>query len=630
MLEAFKSRTHDQDHLTVYYPYEPRAVIATHARFLEALNPYGAIPPSEDPMLVIADMEPSEKAIREMNLQMSRLGTSILDEARVRATAVKTAAGSSLQDVAGWLTLASLTTPQQDFLFHPALPAVPAGSSATVSTDQLAAGEALRLLAAKAAGGWLDKEDIKALKLITLYGRYGQLIAASSFLTTETKPQEGVPKELHAIMTRVTKLQTLAYVLHDSIAIAPLREKAALLTSPALLPFLEFVLPDTKDRILSYATQLLALKMHPWIADAERGRLMARRYTRWAPSSQTMGLTAGTFGTWDLLKRYSVARDGTKAEAIDMRNILMAEDQPDSLLTIFLKEARDLIQRRAVMNQPLIQQCETVLALTSPSNPPQVHLHGDQWRVIVQTGDAASEALSDIHTVLNRPRTPFTEANLTTFIAGPTALMEYNATYWVTGVNGQAGGPYNQLRHDFTMKDPYGDEVRGEPPFYVQQQRPDLAEAFGLRQLAPSMIQPVTSEFYAGDDDAVLGEYSLAGVASMLSYTNVASMLSATKTMKALERLFKWDSTTKAYTNVYAADYLFHSSRTRQPWRRPVYIPRTAMPTVVMAMDDRTPPQTMDIAALVARTEDKITPGSSTTAFADGAAINAAKMLGIM
>jgi len=630
MLTPAKSLTAQQDGLTVFFKYDPRPIVATLARLVRAYNPYGAVPPSEVPLTTLASVAATDAEITRLNTALADMGRTFTADGASRDKAVSDIAGN-LRTMVGWLMAAGLTTPRMDHLFSPTLLAQPPGAQAALAPNLGDAGKALSLLADRDRGGWLNADEVTALCLVTLRASYEKLVAANSLLTEDEKAPEGASRETWSAAMRVRKLITLGIVLRQSIELAPLRERAALFSSAAFAPLLDYALPQTRDLARDYATQILNIKVHPWIAEAERLRLPAKRYTEWSPGSTTMGLTPGEDGTWDALAGYAIDRTGavpdksTSPRAGDLRDILLADYEVSPTiknpvhLADFITRARSFLMSRAMLNQGEIQRAETLLGLTAPTSPPQVHLHGDTWKAIVMTGSGASAPVADIQQLLLSPRVPLKLPNGSYIAAGQTDALQYVARVWVTGLNGTTLTPHDLLQFEGQT-----------PPLFVEPQRPDLDAAFGLRQIAPSMLRPVTPREYWGDEGAIMDDYSVDGAARLLGFASAASMLSSPAALRALTAsLFKADTNGKLVPAVSGASQLFYSPRTMQHWRTRVEIPADAIPTMTLAFDARTVPQLGDIQATIVRTPEVPPMVSATMPTADAAAAAAAKGLGV-
>jgi hypothetical protein len=143
------------------------------------------------------------------------------------------------------------------------------------------------------------------------------------------------------------------------------------------------------------------------------------------------------------------------------------------------------------------------------------------------------------------------------------------------------------------------------------------------------MIRPVNDGEYFGDEDAVFRPFTPAGVASILGFPSVDAMLNSAATMRRMTHLFNRTSTGLTPAEAAGgATRVFHSTRTRQPWRQAVAIPTNAMPRFTMAMDERTTPLTRDVEAIVIRTPELPQMTAPTFAVADAAAQAAARGVG--
>jgi hypothetical protein len=370
-----------------------------------------------------------------------------------------------------------------------------------------------------------------------------------------------------------------------------------------------------RERAQDYAKRLLALPMHPWIAEAERLRLPAKRYTEWGNASYSMGLSGGEEGMWSTIMRYAVARNGGGPSLKDIRDFVTAEGE-GGFLSSFVADTQDFFMLRDMFDKSMIAQAESALGLTSPSNPPPVHLHGQTWKALVQTGAMASEAVTDVAALMLRPRYALLNGEGWSDLAGNTDAFLYNAMFWASGRNGQV------------VTKPLLHRPDQQVPLFVQPQHPEHIAGYGLRELTPEMIRPVVDGEYFGDEDAVFRPYSVAGLAALLGFPSEEALLGSTLVPKLGHLFMKVGNALQPLEDVKATR-IFHSSRTRQPWRKAVHLPKEGLPTQTMAMDERTTPSVHDIEAVIIRTPDQPAMTASMFALGDAAAIAAAKTLGV-
>jgi hypothetical protein len=438
----------------------------------------------------------------------------------------------------------------------------------------------------------------------------------NSFLVKSEEAAPNAPRELWGQLQRVMKLVTLGKVLMDSITTAELREQAAFLMSPAIKPLLMYVSAEFRERTEAEAAKVLAMKVHPWIAESERLRTPTKRYTEWGNASTTMGLAKGDNGMWTRVLHFATARDGIAGPFVDIRGFITADAEEGGFVALFLRETRELFMLREMLPTGMVAQAEALLGLTQPGPAPMVHLHGQTWKALVQTGTMSSEAISDVATLLLRPRFPLANSEGWSDQASGLSILSYSARAWVEGSNSQSA-----------LK-PFLTRPLVSVPLYVQPQHPEHIDGFGLRQLTPEMIKPVIDSEYFGDEDANFRPLTIEGIAAMLG-TSVQNMLSNGSIMTRLGHLIvnvagKWVPSAAAGN----ATRIFNSSRTRQPWRVAVHVPTNAMPTETCAMDERTSPSRHDIDAYVFMTPEMPTLAAATLALADAAAIQASKGIG--
>jgi predicted DNA-binding protein (UPF0251 family) len=642
MLQVFPSLTVGQDNLTVFFPYNPRVYIAQLARLVQAYNPYGAVPPASAKIVDLAQFRLSAETIASLNSSMATLSRTYGDMAARLAPLA--AFEPSISEMANWFNYATMITPLRDFVFESVAGNEPIGKPELgLTPEQLgelrkqgnryAVTDALMRLShlpanqtAGVGGGWLHDANPNAtgkpesqrrggevtdLIHCTLWASYARLLA-SDFLNGAIKAPDGAPKDIYATIERATRLATLVGVLRRSIEVADLRERAAVLTSPAFAPWITYLSPEAQDALKNYASKLLALRVHPWIAEAERLRLPARRYTEWATASNTMGVSRG--GMWQTLNIWAKSRTGEAGKFLDMRGLFV---HPGSTVHTFLEEARKFFLDGDMFDPSHVTSAESLLGLTTPGAPPMVHLHGQTWKALAMTGSMASEAPSDLWTLLLRSRFPLLDARGRSELAGTTTAYHYNAGHFHYGSNSVTA-----------VQSPLP-RPKSVPPLYVQPQMVDFKSGYALRQLTPEMIKPVNDTEYFGDEDAIYDDYTLEGLARLLGYSDTARMLAMPGIQQSLTHLFQQSADTKEWVNVAIGDRIFHSSRTRQPWRKAVEILEGTVPQKVLALDHRTAPIERDIEAVIGRTPELPAMSASTLPFADAVAIDAAKKLGV-
>lgn len=621
MLQAAPSLTVAQDNLTVFFGYNPRAIVAMLARLVRAFNPFGVLPPATASLSKVVTTRITQETLAQLNNSLALVGTRFGNLEQRTQPLVQF--NEAITTMASWFSVGAITTPPRDYLFDPRIGNEPAGAATSTPSQPHEPKAALsRLADFNGEGGWLrEPEDQKAtsndvtdLAFITLWASYEKLLA-SSYLTGPIDVPMGAPRDIWPLVERVNRITALVLVLHNSITAARLREQAAVITSPAFAPLLDYMGPNSKEQATGYASRLLALKVHPWIAEAERLRVPTRRYTEWGAASHTMGLSRGPEGMWSNLMRYGRARNGREPQGLDIRGIVLGEGD---LLDSFLKESRDFFMLRDMIKGDDVTQCEALLALTSPGAPPQVHLHGQMWKALPMTGAMASEAIPDLLSLMLRPRFPLLDKEGSSDLAGNADAFHYNAAFWVTGKNSK------------TAIKPLLSRPTNVPPLYVQQHRTEYQAGYALRQLVPPMIRPVMDGEYFGDEDAIFAPYTPEGVAKLLGFSSATAMLNSEPTVAKLSHLLVNTGATgwQKLDGREEVTRVFHSTRTRQPWRIAVEVPANVMPYEVLAMDQRTAPIIHDVEAVIVRTPELPVMTASTLPLADGAAQMAVKMLG--
>jgi hypothetical protein len=288
----------------------------------------------------------------------------------------------------------------------------------------------------------------------------------------------------------------------------------------------------------------------------------------------------------------------------------------------FMREVEHELRLRSLLDDSDIAQAESVLQLTQPTSPPNLHLHGETWKPLIMTGNMASEAMPDILNVLVRPVIPLASVGDVSILVGNVDAIAYNALMW-SGVESPLPSPSAASPHDALMR------PAAAPPLYVSPEINLDAADYTLYQLAPSMLRPETVDEYFGDDDADFAPYTLDGVAHMLGFSNDQALLAANGIMGQLVHLFTRPDPAKGWVRVVpSALRVFHSSRTRKPWTVAVRLSLQGMPTQTVAYNARTAPVIRDIEAVLFRTPDHPNVPASTEPLADDAAKRSVAALG--
>jgi len=608
MLHPALSQSIEQDHLTVLYSFEPRAIVAAQARLAAAVRPFGSTAPDFETLSVLATHNVTSQSVSTLNSILAQVGTQGGDYATRMTGLSNDATYNAFFRLANWVALGAQTTPSKAYLFEE--PAVKSALDRLTKLDSEGGN--------KDDGGWLSPSDVNDLAIVTLWASFSRL--TSSFLVTEEETPQGSPKDIFPVVKRIQKAVCIVAALRHAIALCGLRERAAFLMSEVIKPWHPWISALVREEVTSLATKVLALKVHPWLAQAERMRLPARRPTLWGRANNTMGVSSSISGNglWHRIAAFNSRNpDSAGGGGADMRDMVLDETD-DSLVMGFYREARELFLLRETLPTAYLTLAEGVFELSHPSTPPYVHLYGQTWTPLIMTGDRATESVTDLLTIINRPRFPLrTASGDAAMIAGNAFAYDYNAESWRDGGEGQDEYSLATMRRPTHV-----------PPLYDQPQRPEITKGYGLGLLVPEMIQPVIDTEYFGDEDALFFPYEPEELARALSFTSIDAMRQMPRFADRMAHLFTFDASTKKFTRTYPkATRLFTSSRTSQPWRRPVHIP-VAMPTKVVALDFRTSPLSGAIQAVVTRDPSMPVMVQGTLATADSMAVEAVRALG--
>jgi len=607
MLIAAPSFTSNYDHLNVFFPFSARARIAASARLVRALDPFGPLPPDSAALLDLCTQGVNASDLAQLHkLMVTAASSSGKYEDRVAGLATTYKA---YMEFANWMAFGAHLTPLQGRLF---------------SKDRVGVKDRLDQLCElheqggatqndKGDRGYLSHDEGTSLMYLTLFCSFQKL--SSSFLTAPEETPQGAPKDVYPQILRVEKLITLVAAARMSVDILALREHAMLLLSPAFTPFFEMFNPSVREEVTDYAKRVAALKVHPWLADAQALAQPVKRPTQWGKQNVTMGLAASKRpgALWDRMKGWQLARPDV---ATDMRD-MMSDKTSSGFAMSFFEEAEALFLYRGMLNQSYLALAESVLGLTLPGAAPQVQLDGGSWHAVIMTGAESTEPI-DVDTLLLRPRLPlFNAAGEAGQIMGGTTAFEYDAKTWMVG--GSRHYAMNVLHRPSAI-----------PPLYVNPHRPRITDGFGSGQMLPEMFVPVIDTEYFGDDDAAFTPYSVDGLAKAMGYADGEALLATKSMVSRLGNLFTHvsDAAGDRWEKVHPeATRLFHSTRTDQPWRRPVDVP-VAIPSDTLAMDKVTAPISGPIQSTIIRDKQKPILTHSTLADADQMARAAILSLG--
>lgn len=612
MLHAAPSHPFVQDNLTVMFAYTPRSYLAFMARLAKALDPYGPVPPSLSTISVLATQSIDIDSVRQLNRLMAEVAA---DSSKLETRLAKLTTGTkdepapfaALASLASWLSLGAKVTPVPEYIFR--RPDIAGPLDVLCRMDEGFTGPAPK------DGCWLSEQEEHALALITLWSSYPRLI--TSYLTAEEDTPKGSPKEIYPLFKRMQKAMALVLELRLAISLTGLRDRALFLASEVVAPFLQYVSKDVRDDLTAHTSWALGLPMHPWLAGAARPQIAQRRATAFGASNPSFGLASlpADAGLWDKLSQWRKLR-GTVGghEPSDLRDYVL-DSGPDGAIKSFVREARELRELRDALDQSFLTSARGTLELMAPSTAPEVHLNGETWTPIVMTGNHSDVAISDPWALLLRCRFSLTDDHGDTgSLVGSAASYDFDAGVWNSGKE-QKVGPSSTIAVGVT------------PPLYVLPTRAQIAEEYSLGLLIPEQLRPRTSGEYFGDTDAITIPYSAAALAAHLGYENADAMRTTKGLLSRLGHLFTYDDGTRQWLPAREATYIFHSSRTEEPWRKPVMVP-TALVSSTVALDMSTAPVTGGVRAVLFRTRDYPIMQHSTFTLADSLAAMAAAGLG--
>jgi hypothetical protein len=630
-----------QAHLSALYAFNPRLIVAAKAMLAWAYDPWGGIPPVPSTIVDLTTRSVSEEAIASLNQQIAEAGMRLGKADLSLFGGEEAASVHPLVKFASWLSVGAINIPARGHLYrkpkedkksNPASDAMArlrlmehsvrkppdkADPEGRQAPPEVPLGDKTR------AWGWLTGLEQQDLKMVTLWASFSRIY--NSFLTKEVDTPLGTSKELYPILARLRKIMALLVALDHSMSIMWLREMAGLISSPLIAPFLQWVNPSLREEVILHAQQVLSIPVHPWLAEAERLRLPAARYTPWGTTTQTIGLTTCALGDglWDRFATYGGMRNGEDLNSpkfrpgpIDMRDMILKDtgknDRTPLGLSKFNTAAKKLLILRSMLDQNELREAESFLHLTQPSNPPVLHLHGQEWKQVIMTGSASVEALPDLVTLLTRPRFRLTDAS-----RNPGPLWGGVAPYLYDASR------YADLPSQPRAIDRPLDPPSIFPPLFVQPHRAEIIEGYGLGNLTARMFQPLIDNQYWGDEDANQVEYTIEALAERVDKT----VEYFKEHEDEVAHLFTWDGTTFAPKH-QDAKFIFSSPRTRQFWRTRVDLPTSGIPARMLALDYQTAPMIGHVQATVIRTIEAQRPMLSTLPVADEYAAQAIRELG--
>lgn len=602
MLNVLKSHHIERSDLLVGYDTSPGAVLALIARLVAARDPYATLPPGgsalnlwNDPKAFIHAGSALEK------LEALFASPSALLEAMKSPTGP--AAGDDIQaqlmQAAQWFGMGQLYTGHVGPLFRaassgrviPGVGATPAGTSAGKQ-----AGDDLNLLANSEVlirGDWFwgpnapgssntverMPELSAAWVRVALRLAFQRLVASDWMTGSVPEVPIGVPKPVWAMAERAARLATVVRELAKQPYLLELRQRVRLLMQPALKPLLAILGVDEMSKIENVGAQVLAEPMHPWFAQAERVLLPSPRQTRWGAGSPTIGLIRA--GAWSVITRSAnVANDRIPTTRI-LETSLVRHTVADLIDWELMRLSEDEGRRSAA---------HAVLGFVGSGAPPRLHLHGDTLRVLGSNGLATTEPVSDVVDLLTCPVTAIANAD------GDGQLMS-NIAVWRYASDPRMLQDLDRLT---------AIDLSNVPPVFLEPAMPHDSGDYVLGEVAGRMLQPLRDDQYWGEDNYVSAPWTLEGVAALLGVHDALPLVLYPNNQVSAEfdHLFYYEDNG---IHPRGQGHIFHSERTRIPWRVRVNVPGQgdsateagARPTATVALSLRVPPVLAPIVATV-------------------------------
>jgi len=626
----------------VYFPADPVAVVRLMARLVLARDPYGPAPFAALRILEIGANPLGDGTMSEVLTYF----TNPANLARTTADTLKNLDQTGmpvqpLYTLANWLGTGDAVKLLSEFWLRDgstgtAPPPIRFGelddhpASLNASAGSYLGGLAEMGLPPADKPRWLTDEEQNALAAVTLFASFHRIINDTMF-TGAITIESGANRALVPVAERLVNLVALVTALRDGISIMALREKWRFLESAPLKRLQQYVSPAMREEYTTYASYVQSLKVHPWLAEAERLLIPAPRQTIWGTATPSQGLVS----LWETVKSYAAVKDnGTPAGGVRRIEELVTPSYPDGGGTLqdFITEARALKRRRERFAPGLLERCEVLLGYGTPSATVPVHLFGDTWKAVTRTGYAADTAVTDWPQLMLLPNIPLETASGENMTWGPTRAYTYDAAVWQSGgaATNPDGSPVNAGPGSAMMERALYENGGTLIPLYVSPQERAFKAGFGVVMIPPEALQPFVNTEYFGDFDKQFWPYTMDGAAQAMGYTNAGEMLTRLNGVNTrLAHIFQlragvWTKPDK-YKDV---THLFTSTRTRETWRRPVLV-EPAIPTQQMALDMRSMPHApQPVTATVFRTMDKPTAAADMLSFADALATKALNGIG--
>lgn len=619
MLYAAPSVPVEQKGLSVLFPHYPRVVIAALARLTRAYDPYGPLPPNIDILSTLVSPNVDMEVITKLNSTLAAVGMSG-GKPEDRLKEISDPVFKALMNLANYFAIGAKVKPAHGYIFRDR-------TDTTAKQDQGAqAGSVVKRLDSLCEldqgydtgegaddEGYLSGKEAGVIAFLTLLASFPRIL--ESFLTKPEDVPMGAPRDIYPVVVRMQKLLTTVVVLRHSLTLSGLRERAAFLLSAPVVPLHPYIGTVIREELLHGAQRVLGLKVHPWLAEAERMTKVIARQTAWGKSTASMGLASSPSerGLWNRILQWHSARGGS----LDMRAMLL-DPSKEGFLNKMHSDLKQLFELRDVLDKDFVAGAEAMLPLASTGTAPMVHLFGDDWRAITASGAMASESLNDLLVLMTRPRFPLRDASGNAGQLEGTALtFEYDAAKWMTN----------------TTKSRYHLQVLTQgkviPPLFITPHRADLTDGYGLGIIIPEQLRPKIDTEYFGDEDAAFADYSPAGIAEALGLGGEEDLRANGELVERLKHLLTYDGSLKRWNKVHpSADKVFHSTRTREFWRRPVQLP-SALPDATLAFSDRTAPTVGQVSATLFRDPLQQVLTASSLDGADALAQHAAAGLGL-
>lgn len=576
MLKVIKDamRTLDRPDATVVYDYWPRALIALLAKVAIARNPYIHTPPGGS---VFGAGAESREGLRteEFLRQLTRLAYDPQFWRPPRAGEPTTGAYHELASL-----LAAAQSVGTDAIIMMRREPLSENADVLAALNLLADADGqpganlLPTTAILSEQDWPNATDPSAHSYIepfvrtTLALTYDRIVMSGLFNIVEPGEMKGERKE-YVHLQRLARMATMMRYLYMQPMLGVLR------------PLLRWVMAPSNRKVLErtynkadleawdeVATEILGLKIHPWIAAAERLSLPMKRETAWSSGNDTYGLPA------DLLQRIETPAatrtqdSGPRVPNVD--RVIGADVLYAQLRLPVRRLSRTLEELKRDGRLDLIT---SALGFVATGAPYRLPLWETGLEIIHSDGLYATHSVSDL-------------VELSLQIALPTLPPSYQSqpTPWI-GDRSLVELTSRSLSGEGT---PLGDLTA---PFCVAPQEFAVSESFLANRFSPTMLRYVSDEYF-GEMSALMGPATPEGVAALLGITE-ADLLSRYLLDNGWDTFFTGlDNAGQPTTDrrqvasiraLHPNKSIFFSERTRQPWLVQLFTPTNMRPRTTIA-----------------------------------------------